>query len=55
MIKRTKLENERYFKLYNVHKDDLNNYNLIIDTTHKTPEEVAKIIIEKYNNWLNEI
>ena len=54
MIKRIKLENERYFELYGVHKEDFNNYDLVIDTTNKTPENVANIIIEKYNKWLEE-
>lgn len=54
MIKRFKLENERYFKLYNVHKEDMSNYDLVIDTSDKTPEEVAKIIKEEYFKWLEE-
>lgn len=49
---RYKLENERYFQLYNVHKEDLNNYDLVIDTTTLKPEEVAEEIINKYNDWL---
>lgn len=54
MLKRYKLENERYYMLYNVRKDDMNNYDLVIDTTNKTPEEVADEIILKYQQWLNE-
>lgn len=53
MQKRYKLENERYFKLYNVHKDDMSNYDLVIDTTNLKPEEVAQLIINEYNEWLN--
>jgi len=30
----------------------MNNYDLVIDTTNILPEDVAKIIIEKYNKWL---
>ena len=52
MQKRYRLENERYFKLYNVHKDDMSNYDLVIDTTNMKPEEVAQLIITKYNEWL---
>ena len=52
MIKRYTLENERYFKLYNVHKEDLSNYDLVIDTTDLTPKEVANKIIEEYKRWL---
>jgi len=52
MIKRYELENERYFKLYNVRKEDLSNYDLVIDTTDLTPQEVADMIKEKYFEWL---
>lgn len=52
--KRYKLENDRYFKLYGVNKSDMNNYDIVIDTTHITPEEVKLKIIEAYNNWINE-
>ena len=52
LIKRYNLENERYFKLYNVHKEDLNNYDLVLDTTNNTPEEIAEKIKEEYEKWL---
>lgn len=52
LIKRYTLENERYYKLYNVRKEDLSNYDFVIDTTHYTPEEVANKIIEEYKKWL---
>lgn len=52
IIRRYKLENERYWKLYHVHKEDMSNYDLVIDTTDKTPNEVAKIIIDEYFKWL---
>ncbi len=52
LIKRYNLENERYFKLYNVHKEDLNNYDLVLDTTNSTPEEIAEKIKAEYEKWL---
>lgn len=52
MKKRFELENERYWKLYGVRKEDLSNYDLVIDTTNITPEQVADKIIEEYKNWL---
>ena len=52
MITRFKLENERYFKIYNVHKDDMSNYDFVIDTTSLTPDEVANCIIKEYTEWL---
>ena len=53
MIKRYNMENERYWNLYHVRKEDLSNYDLVIDTSDLTPEEVADEIIKQYNIWLN--
>lgn len=52
LIERFQLENDRYFIIYGVRRDDMNNYDLVIDTTTKTPEEVTDIIIKEYKNWL---
>lgn len=52
LIRRYNLENERYFELYGVHKEDMSNYDLVVDTTMLTPEEVANKIIEDYKSWL---
>lgn len=52
MIKRFNLENERYWELYQVRKDDMSNYDLVIDTTNLTPQEVANKIKEEYEKWL---
>ena len=54
-IFKVKEENERYFELYGVHKEDFANYDLVIDTTNKTPEEVKDEIIKEYQNWLKSI
>ena len=54
MIKRFEMENERYYKLYNVRKENLENYDLVVDTTHISPTEVAEKIIKEYKKWLNE-
>lgn len=50
--KRYKLENDRYFELYGVRKEDESNYDLVLDTTNRTPQEVADIIKEEYFKWL---
>ena len=52
MQKRYKLENERYFNLYGVRKEDESNYDLVLDTTTLTPQEVADKIKEQYFEWL---
>ena len=46
------LENERYFNLYGIHKEDLNNYDFILDTTNLSPKDVKDKIIKAYKEWL---
>ncbi len=45
---RWKIENERYVELYKTNNLNLNNYDLIIDSSNLTPEQVMNIIYEKY-------
>ncbi len=47
-------ENYRYLKTYNVRREDMSNYDLVVDTTDKTPEMVKDIILTEYKKWLNE-
>ena len=54
MQKRYKMENDRYWKLYHIHKEDMSNYDLVIDTTNQTPEETAEVIKREYKKWLEE-
>lgn len=51
MERRYQMENDRYFKLYGVHKEDLSNYDLVVDTTYKEPEEVKQKILDEYKKW----
>lgn len=49
----------RYQKLYNVDLWNHNNYNLVIDTSERTPEEVLQIILDefkayKWKKWIAE-
>lgn len=50
--KRFTLENERYFNLYGVHKEDKTNYDFVLDTTNLTRGEVVEEIIKAYEEWL---
>ena len=45
-------ENMRYLKTYGVKRNDMSNYDLVIDTTNLSPEEVAKTILGEYKKWL---
>ena len=52
--KRSKLERERYKRIYGVELTDMNNYDCVIDTTEYTPQVICERIIEKYNLWLED-
>ncbi len=45
-------ENKRYMELYGADCADLSNFDLVIDTSHLTPEEVAGKILSGYDLWL---
>lgn len=44
-------DEERYKRLYNVDLWNPNNYNLVIDTTERSPENVLEIILEEFKNY----
>lgn len=44
-------EQKRYMDQYGVDIKDLMNYDLIVDTTYATPEEVAEVIISSFRRW----
>jgi cytidylate kinase len=45
-------ETNRWMDIYGVNRDDMSNYDLILDTTILTPDEVCNKVIDAYNNWL---
>lgn len=51
MIRRTKNDLSRYFGLYKVYRNDMSNYDFVLDTSHLTPEEVLRKIKEEYEKW----
>ncbi len=46
LIERTLEENRRYKEIYGVDNLDYNNYDLILDSTVASPEEIAFLIVE---------
>ena len=52
MERRYQSENERYYMLYGVKRDDMSNYDLVIDTTNLSIDEVKQKILDGYNEWL---
>ena len=52
--KRRDGEIQRYIERYGIDLTDPTHYNLVLDTTHLTPEEVAKKIIEAEREYREE-
>ena len=51
LVKRGNVERERFIQIYGVDYFDHNNFNLVVDTTSRTPEEIVGIIIENYESY----
>ena len=51
LVKRSLVEQERFKTLYGVDYYDYNNYNLVVDSSHRTPEEVLDIIWTSYEAY----
>lgn len=45
-------ENSRYQELYNINNLNLENYDLIIDSSNKTPSDIVQEIYKNYQNFL---
>jgi cytidylate kinase len=54
IIKRSRLEATRYMQKYCVDYTSYNNYDLVIDTTDATPEEVANEILRVMKKHIND-
>jgi len=48
IMERKASENKRYMELYGADCADLSNFDLVIDTSFISPEEVAEVIIAEY-------
>ena len=54
LVKRGNVERERFMQIYGVDYFDSNNYNLIVDTTSRTPDEIVNIIMENFESYCND-
>ncbi len=45
-------ETKRWIEEYGVNRDDMSNYDFVIDTTSLSPEEICNRVIEAYQKWL---
>jgi cytidylate kinase len=52
IIARKTSENKRYCELYGVDCSNMDNFDLVVDTSFITPAAAAEIIINGYRQWL---
>ena len=52
LLERQNVENRRYKSIYGVDCSDLSNYDLIIDTSGHTVEELVEQILDVYKNFI---
>ena len=48
---RTQLETTRFLALYGIAMRDYSNYDLVVDTSFVTPEQVAEVIEATFRSW----
>lgn len=51
LINRQKLETVRYKEIYDIDYYDMSNYNLIIESTNASPEEIAQEILDRMSDY----
>jgi len=53
ILARRTSEVERFKNYYHIDYADLKNYDIVVDTTRKSPQEVCEIILEAFERWKN--
>jgi cytidylate kinase len=51
ILKRRESEVERFRRTYGIHLADLDNYDLVIDTSQAPPREVAEAVLNGFREW----
>ena len=54
ILARRRSEVERFKAYYNIDYADLANYDIVVDTTHRKPEDVCEMILQAFNKWKND-
>ncbi len=52
ILYRHKEETKRWIEEYGIDRDNMSNYDLVLDTTKLTPEEVCDEVLKAYSVWL---
>ena len=51
LVERSQVERERFIQIYGEDYHDHNNFDVVIDTTKRTPDEVVDLIMAFYNKY----
>ena len=51
LVERSRVERDRFVDIYGVDYYDYNNFDIVVDTTARTPDEVVAIIMENYEKF----
>ena len=52
LVERSKVEQSRFMQLYGVDYYDYNNFNLVVDSSRRTPDEIVALIWEGFNAYM---
>jgi len=52
ILNRKQIENERFKNLYNVNCIDMNNYDIVIDTSYTSPNVTVQTLQHQFYQWL---
>ncbi len=55
LLERRAAEDKRFKSIYGVDCGDLRNYDLVIDTTNSSIEEIAKMIVRNYTDFSKQL
>lgn len=51
LVERSQVERDRFLDIYGVDYHDHNNFNIVVDTTKRTPEEIVDIIMTNFESY----
>jgi len=51
LVERSRVERDRFVDIYGVDYYDYNNFDIIVDTTSRTPDEVVAVIMENLQKY----
>ena len=54
LVERSKVEQSRFMQLYGVDYYDYNNFNLVVDSSRRTPDEIVTLIWEGFNAYMQD-